>query len=136
MIKPELLGPVGMVMAGDMICGEWEQSSMPVVDKAGVGIRMGSTELVGGGWYCFGVAPNAERIWLVVGVEANPAVNMTVPHQRRVQEMGGDLGNGGPLGGMIVGVDEMARVDGMAGVDGIAGVNGMVGTRVVSDSSP
>ena len=63
-------------------------------------------------------------------------VNMIVPCQHRVQDMEGDLGDGGSLGGMIVGVDEMARVDGMAGVDGIAGVNGMVGTRVVSDSSP
>ena len=38
--------------------------------------------------------------------------------------MGGDLGDGGPLGGMTV------------EVDGTAGVKGMVGTRVVSESSP
>ena len=55
---------------------------------------------------------------LVVGVEANPAVNMMVPHQRRMWKMEGNLGDGGPLGGTMVGVD------------------GMVGTRVVLESSP
>ena len=33
---------------------------MPVVDEAGAGIGMGSTELVGGGGHRFGVAPNVE----------------------------------------------------------------------------
>ena len=45
-------------------------------------------------------------------------------HQHRVWEMGGDLGDGGLLGGTLV------------GVDGMAGVDGMVGMRVVSESSP
>ena len=58
--EPELLGPVGMIRAGGMIREEWERSSMPVVDEAGVGIRMHSTELVGGGGHHFGVAPSAE----------------------------------------------------------------------------
>ena len=47
------------------------------------------------GGHHFGVIPNAEQTWLVVGVEANPVVNMTVPCWCKVQEMGGDLGNGG-----------------------------------------
>ena len=51
-------------------------------------------------------------------------INMTAPCQCRVEEMGGDLGDGGPLGGM------------MAGVDGTIGVKGMVGMRVVSESIP
>ena len=55
-----LLGSGGMVVAGGTICREWEQSSMPVINEAGVGIGMGSTELAGGGGHCFGVAPNAE----------------------------------------------------------------------------
>ena len=38
--------------------------------------------------------------------------------------MGGDLGDGGLLGGMMAGVDEMA------------GIDRMVGTRVMSKSSP
>ena len=42
----------------------------------------------------------------------------------RVWEMGGDLGDGGPLGGTMV------------GVNGTAGVEGTVGTRVVLESSP
>ena len=49
-------------------------------------------------------------------------VNMTAPRWRRVWEMGGDLEDGGPLGGMTV------------GVDGTVGVNGMVGTRVALES--
>ena len=97
---------------------------MPVVDGAGVGTRMGSTELMGGGGHCFGVASNVEQTLLVAGVKANPAVNMTASYQHRVWEMGGDLGDGGPLGGMTVGVDEMA------------GMDRMVGTRVVLESSP
>ena len=52
---------------------------MPVVDGDGVGTRMGSTELVGGGGHHFGVAPNVEQMLLVAGVEANPVVNMMVP---------------------------------------------------------
>ena len=96
---------------------------MPVVDEAGVGIGTGSTELMGGGGRCFGAAPSAEQMWLVAAVEANLVVNMMVPHWHRVWEIGGDLGDGSPLG------DMMARVDGMAGVDRT------VGTRVVSESS-
>ena len=57
-------------------------------------------------------------------IEANLAVNMMGSHQHRVWEMGGDLGDGGLLGGTMV------------GVDGMAGVDGMVGMRVVSESSP
>ena len=38
--------------------------------------------------------------------------------------MEGNLGDGGPLGGTMV------------GVDGMVGVEGMVGTRVVLESSP
>ena len=57
---------------------------MPVVDGAGVGTRMGSTELMGGGGHCFGVAPNVEQMLLVAGVEANLAVNMMVPCQCRI----------------------------------------------------
>ena len=49
---------------------------------------------------------------------------MMAPHQCRVWEMRGDLGNGGPLGGMI------------AGVDGMAGVEGTVGMRVMLEFSP
>ena len=60
MTVPEVLGPGGMVIAGGIIHGEWGRSSMPVVDEAGVGIRMDSTESVGGGGRHFGVAPNAE----------------------------------------------------------------------------
>ena len=41
-----------------------------------------------------------------------------------MQEIGGDLDNGGPLGGMMV------------GVDGMVGVEGTVGMRVVLESSP
>ena len=59
-----------------------------------------------------------------MGVEASLAVNMMVPHQHRMQEMGGDLGDGGPLGGTT------------AGVDGMAGVEGMVRMRVALESSP
>ena len=59
-----------------------------------------------------------------MGVEANPAVNMMAPHRLRMWKMGGDLGDGGLLGGTMV------------GVDGIAGIDRMVGTRVVSASSP
>ena len=33
---------------------------MPVVDRAGAGIEMGSTELVGGRGHHFGVASNVE----------------------------------------------------------------------------
>ena len=51
-------------------------------------------------------------------------MNMMASHWRRVQKMGGDLGDGGLLGGTMV------------GVDGMAGVDGMVGMRVVSESSP
>ena len=54
----------------------------------------------------------------VVGVEANLAVNMMAPCQHGMQEIGGDLGDGGLLGGMMAGVD------------------GMVGIRVVSEYSP
>ena len=57
------------------------------------------------------------------GVEANLAVNMMAPHQHRVWEMGGDLGDGGLLGGMMV------------EVDGTAGVERTVGMRVVLESS-
>ena len=96
---------------------------MPVVDEAGAGIGTGSIELVGGGGCCFGTAPSAEQMWLVAAIEANPVVNMMVPHWHRVWEIGGDLGDGSPLG------DMMARVDEMTGVDRI------VGTRVVSESS-
>ena len=60
MIVPESLGPGGMVMAENMICWEWGQSSMPVIDGAGVGTSMGSTELMKGGGCHFGVAPNVE----------------------------------------------------------------------------
>ena len=91
---------------------------MPVVDEAGAGIRMGSTESMEDGGHCFGVAPNAEQTWLVVGIEANPAVNMTLPHWHRMWKMRGDLEDGGPLG------------------DTTAGVGGMAGTRVVLESSP
>ena len=97
---------------------------MPVIDEAGVGIRMGSTESVGGRGCHFGVACNAEQMWLVMGVEANPVVNMMASYQCRVQKMGGDLGDGGLLGST------------MAGMDGMAGVEGTVGMRVVSESSP
>ena len=41
---------------------------------------MDFTVSVGGGGRCFGVVPNAEQMWLVVGVEASLAVNMTAPH--------------------------------------------------------
>ena len=57
-------------------------------------------------------------------IEANLAVNMMASHWRRVQKMGGDLGDGSPLGSMMV------------GVDGMAGIDRTVGTRVVSESSP
>ena len=60
MTVPKSLGPGGMVMVGGMIHGEWRRSSMPVVDEAGAGIGMGSTELAGGGGCHFGVAPNVE----------------------------------------------------------------------------
>ena len=53
---------------------------MPVIDEAGVGIRMGSTESVGGRGCHFGVACNAERTWLVAEVEANPVVNIMVSY--------------------------------------------------------
>ena len=49
-----------VTMVGGTIHGEWEHSSMPVVDEAGVGIGMGSTVLVGGGGHCFGVVSNVE----------------------------------------------------------------------------
>ena len=91
---------------------------MPVVDKVGAGIRVGFTVLVEGGGHHFGVVPNVEQIWLVVGVEANLAVNMMALCQCRVWEMEGDLGDGGLLDGTMVGVDEM------------------IGTRVVLESSP
>ena len=97
---------------------------MPMVDGAGMGTRMGFTELVGDGGHCFGVAPNMEQTLLVAGVEANLVVNMTVHHWHRVQEIEGDLGDGSLLGGTMAGVDGMARVE------------EMVGTRVVSESSP
>ena len=54
---------------------------MPVIDEVGVGIGMGSIESVGGGGHCFGVASNVERMLLVAGIEASPAVNMIAPHQ-------------------------------------------------------
>ena len=107
---PQLPGPGGMVMTGGTICGKWGQSSMPVVDEAGVGIRMGSMESAGGGGHPFGVAPNVEQTLLVVRIEANLAVNMMAPCQHRVQEMGGDLGDVGLLGGTTVGVDRMVDV--------------------------
>ena len=97
---------------------------MPVVDEAGAGIGMGSIESAEGGGHHFGVASNAEQTWLVAGVEVSPAVNMMVLCQCKVWEMEGDLGDGGPLDGM------------MEGVDGIVGVDGMVGTRVASESAP
>ena len=59
----------------------------------------------------------------MVGVEASMVVNIMVSCQHRVQEMGGDLREGGPLGSMMV------------GMDGMAGVEGTVGTRMVSESS-
>ena len=120
---PESLGPGGMVMIGDMIHGEWGQSSWPVLDGARAGIEMGSTELMGGGGCHFGVAPNVEQMLLVVEVEASLAVNMMAPCWCRVQEMGGDLGDGSLLGGTMAGVDGMIRVD------------GTVGIRVVSEST-
>ena len=49
-----------MMMAEGMTCGEWGQSSMPVVDEAGVGTRIDSIESVEGGGHCFGVVPNVE----------------------------------------------------------------------------
>ena len=58
------------------------------------------------------------------GGRGQPSGNITAPHWCRVEEMGGDLGERGLLGGM------MAEVDGMAGVEGMAGM------RVVSESSP
>ena len=97
---------------------------MPVVDKAGAGIRMDFTKSVGGGGCHFGVAPNMEQMWLVAGVEANPVVNITVPCWCRMWEMGGELGDEGLLGDMMV------EMDGMAGVDK------MVGMRVILESSP
>ena len=48
---------------------------------------------------------------------------MMAPRRHRMWEMGGDLGDGGPLGGI------------MAGVDGTVGVDGMVGMRVVLESA-
>ena len=60
MIGLKLLDPVGMMMAEGMTCGEWGQSSMPVVDEAGVGTRIDSTELVEGEGHCFGVVLNVE----------------------------------------------------------------------------
>ena len=97
---------------------------MPGIDEARAGIRMSSIELVGGEGHHFGAASNVEQMLLVAGVEANLAVNMMAPCQHRMWEMGGDLGDGGLLGGMMV------------GVDGTAGVDGMVRMRVVSESSP
>ena len=123
MTVPELLGPGEMVMVGGKICGKWEQSSIPIVGGAGVGIGMGSTESLGGGGHHFEVASNVEQTLLVVEVEASPAVNMMAPRLHRVWEMGGDLGDGGPVGGI------------MAGVDGMIGVDGMVGMRVVLESA-
>ena len=106
-----------MVMAGDMICGKWEWLSMLGVDGARAGIRMGSTEFVEGGGCYFGVAPNVEWMLLVVEVEATLAVNIMAPCWCRMWEMGGNLWDGGPLGGTIMGVD------------------GTVGTSVVSEST-
>ena len=60
MIGPELLGPAGMVRAKGTTHGEWRRSSMPVVDEAGVEIRMDSTVLVEDGGCHFGVVPNME----------------------------------------------------------------------------
>ena len=60
MFGSKLLGPEGMVMVEGTTHGEWGQSSMLGVDKAGVGIEMGSTVLVGGGGHCFGIVPNVE----------------------------------------------------------------------------
>ena len=96
---------------------------MPVVEEAEVGIRMGSTESARDGGCHFGVAPSAEQTLLVVGIEANLVVNMMAPHWCKMQEMRGDLGDGGLLGGMT------------AEVDGMTGVNGTVGMRVVSEFS-
>ena len=95
-----------------------------MVDGVGAGIGMGSTGLAEGGGYHFGVSPNVEQTLLVVGVEASLVINMMAFLCHRMWEIWGDFGKGGPLGGM------------MAGVDGMAGVEGTVGTRVVSESSP
>ena len=49
---------------------------MLVNDGVRVGTRRGSTELLEVGGHCLGVAPNIEQTLLVIGEEANPAVNI------------------------------------------------------------
>ena len=117
MIGSESLGPVRMVMVGGMTCEEWGQSFMLVNSGVGVEIRTGSTGLVEGVGHCLGVASNVKWTLLMVEKEAYLVANMTVFLCCKVwKKIQGGLGEGGPLGGMMAGVDEAAGVDEMLGV--------------------
>ena len=103
-----------MMMKGGTTYGGWGQLSMLANNGIGVGTGRGSTRLVEVEGHCFGVAPNVEWMLLVVGKKASPAVNMTAFLYCKMWEgIRGDLGKVDPLGGTMVGVQEMSGVDGM-----------------------